>query len=451
MIHGVVLGGLGNQLFKIFATIAYSIEFKQPFVFFYSKTVNGRRTYWDDFLIKLKKYTVVQNNTVTDFCSTLKKYPAQLQFASQNQEETLSDLMFRPPVLRTDGDVSYWDFVPLDFVEQIKINDFKKIGTCMHHYEELPPASPGENYSLQYYLQSYKYFKKHEESIYHLIGWNQQRELVKTKYSQYFLKQRVDDLYVVSIHFRLGDYKHVQYCHNLLPIEYYKNALKSVIENIIKEFAETECMESPNCRSLRSQINKFSEDVAQAKDEFTETECSKSIENETFPKIRILYFYEKEDEYIVNIIIDKLKIFTDNLALLYFDKLLFICSNSEYFSSSTVISTPENVPNSLQFVPKNESFDSELPLQTTIGSDAKMKNMFEFVAVDTNIPDWQQMLLMSCCNSNIIANSTFSWWSAYSNPNKNKIICFPAIWFGPNLSHNNINDMFPNNWFKIEW
>ena len=33
----------------------------------------------------------------------------------------------------------------------------------------------------------------------------------------------------------------------------------------------------------------------------------------------------------------------------------------------------------------------------------------EFIVVDSAIPDWHQMLLMSLCRVIIIANSTFSW------------------------------------------
>jgi len=71
-----------------------------------------------------------------------------------------------------------------------------------------------------------------------------------------------------------------------------------------------------------------------------------------------------------------------------------------------------------------------------------------FVKVDDNIDDWKQMLIMSNCNHNIIANSTFSWWGAYFNTN-NPVICYPAKWFGPAFGHYNINDLFPNKWYKI--
>ena len=56
---------------------------------------------------------------------------------------------------------------------------------------------------------------------------------------------------------------------------------------------------------------------------------------------------------------------------------------------------------------------------------------------------------MSCCTHNIIANSTFSWWSGYLNENKEKIICYPNTWFGPELTKDT-RDLFPNEWVKIK-
>lgn len=70
-----------------------------------------------------------------------------------------------------------------------------------------------------------------------------------------------------------------------------------------------------------------------------------------------------------------------------------------------------------------------------------------FLFCPFEIDDWKQMLLMANCDHNIIANSTFSWWSAYLNDNPNKKVITP-IW-----KHNNENihkDLIPISWNTID-
>jgi len=74
---------------------------------------------------------------------------------------------------------------------------------------------------------------------------------------------------------------------------------------------------------------------------------------------------------------------------------------------------------------------------------------YTFIRGDNSLQDWEQLLLMSCCEHNIIANSSFSWWAAYFNSNINKIVCYPSKWFGENANLDT-KDLCPPYWVKID-
>jgi hypothetical protein len=69
-----------------------------------------------------------------------------------------------------------------------------------------------------------------------------------------------------------------------------------------------------------------------------------------------------------------------------------------------------------------------------------------FIENQDNVED---LWLMSLCDHNIIANSSFSWWGAWLNKNKNKIVIAPNNWFGVQTNLNNL-DIIPANWVKYE-
>ncbi len=78
--------------------------------------------------------------------------------------------------------------------------------------------------------------------------------------------------------------------------------------------------------------------------------------------------------------------------------------------------------------------------------ELKTEYPVEFVS-DDGINDCEEMALMSLCEHNIIANSSFSWWGAWLNNNPNKIVIAPEKWF-IEPKKKNIN-LCPENWTKI--
>jgi len=63
--------------------------------------------------------------------------------------------------------------------------------------------------------------------------------------------------------------------------------------------------------------------------------------------------------------------------------------------------------------------------------------------------DWEQMVLMSSCLHNIIANSSFSWWGAYFNSFNRKVVCYPTEWFGEDFNEGDTSDLCPPEWVSI--
>ncbi len=168
MIGVHLMGGLGNQLFQIVATIAYSIEHNDIFAFV--KHLQGgsgitlRHTYWDTFFILLKPYL-------------------------------LDEL---PPL------------------KEVNENGFK--------YQQLPVT---KDTKIGGYFQSYKYFQKYEEDIFYLLGMN----LLKDNLLKKLNKKKEDFKNTVSLHFRLGDYKQFSDFHNIMDVKYYIDSLSYIHSN----------------------------------------------------------------------------------------------------------------------------------------------------------------------------------------------------------------------------
>ena len=282
MLSATIMGGLGNQLFIIFATLAYGIQNNIKVVFPYTYHLYDRHTYWETLLDEIRIFTLANE--------------------SNNDYHTASFHQYSEPRFR-------YDVIP----------DFGGIDITFHGY-----------------FQSYKYFEKVQSTIYSMIKLSRKQEHIREKYSNYLGKTGPTD--ILSIHFRLGDYKYKRNYHPIMNYEYFEGALDYIMLQ----------------RSNRENA------------------------------VRVLYFCEQEDNAYVG----------SKIALL------------------------------------NQKYPG-----------------VEFLKVDDTIEDYEQVLIMSCCDHHIIPNSTFSWWGAYLNQSNSKIVCYPSVWF--NAHFESYEDIIPPTWIKI--
>ena len=69
------------------------------------------------------------------------------------------------------------------------------------------------------------------------------------------------------------------------------------------------------------------------------------------------------------------------------------------------------------------------------------------VNINHGMNSFLDMYLMSLCKTNIIANSSFSWWGAWLNNNNNKNVFAPKNWFNDKTIC--IKNLIPNSWHLI--
>lgn len=171
-----LMGGLGNQLFQIFATISYGIDTHRCVIFPFNEvlTVGATRpTYWGHFLNALLPMTTHNDNVKYTNNHLLSFY--------RIQEPTFAHSMLPD----------------------------------MHSYTEI---------ILYGYFQSYKYFLHNQDEIFSMIGLLPQQVRIRHEFGLDY----AEDVITVSMHFRIGDYQHIQHMHPVLPYDYYENAIREL-------------------------------------------------------------------------------------------------------------------------------------------------------------------------------------------------------------------------------
>lgn len=182
MITIELCGGLGNQLFQIFATIAFAIRQKQSFFFKYTEDLESelfnetvRKTYWNTLLKNLEKYTFIEPQSYIE-SDTYRINEANVKFNNLNLNEN-------------------------------------------------------KLFYLTGYFQSYKYFQDEYQEIYNMIEFEQIKNEIVSKHNN-LTSMMLNDKNSISMHFRLGDYKSRIDWHPIMEIEYYKKCLDQILNTI---------------------------------------------------------------------------------------------------------------------------------------------------------------------------------------------------------------------------
>lgn len=76
---------------------------------------------------------------------------------------------------------------------------------------------------------------------------------------------------------------------------------------------------------------------------------------------------------------------------------------------------------------------------------------FDSLAKSKEANDVYDLFQMSKFPVIIMANSSYSWWAQWLNPNMNKVVYAPPKWFGEKKSHYITDDLYCDNWEVVNY
>jgi hypothetical protein len=212
MLTITIMGGLGNQLFQVFTTIAAALRNRDTFFFMNYERLPGnpghpRYTHWSTILRGLQRHLTPSNAVTDKMFNTLPRWD-EIGFA------------YNP--------------VPTETVKYIK------------------PLR------LHGYFQSEKYFKEEYAEVCEMIQLAKQQTWIKNIYGSEVWshdysgspeKKRI----LVSTHFRIGDSVQNLHIHPVMSLDYYYNAISHIIASTAPCGKTCQGVETSVCdRSRRS-------------------------------------------------------------------------------------------------------------------------------------------------------------------------------------------------------
>tara|TARA_B110000211_G_scaffold200818_1_gene232034 strand:- start:2559 stop:3422 length:864 start_codon:yes stop_codon:yes gene_type:complete len=116
----------------------------------------------------------------------------------------------------------------------------------------------------------------------------------------------------------------------------------------------------------------------------------------------------------------------------------------EFYYKNSIKYLQNQIKDLVLFVFSNDMLWVRSILLPILDSDLKV-----FLVENNNLDSSIDMRLMSLCKINIIANSSFSWWGAWLNINKEKLVIAPKKWYNDeNQNFKQIQEL-PQSWTTI--
>jgi len=85
-----------------------------------------------------------------------------------------------------------------------------------------------------------------------------------------------------------------------------------------------------------------------------------------------------------------------------------------------------------------------------VAGNLKLSCSMTIVNHNNTFKDYEDLRLISQCKHHIIANSSFSWWGAWLNPRKDKMVLAPSQWFGKEeQASRKMHDLLPASWIVL--
>ena len=82
-----------------------------------------------------------------------------------------------------------------------------------------------------------------------------------------------------------------------------------------------------------------------------------------------------------------------------------------------------------------------------VKANLKVPGKATYIDWNSGKASFEDMRLMSNCRHHVIANSSFSWWGAWLNPDKEKMVVAPKLWFSD--SKRDSSDIIPETWTRM--